>query len=208
MNLPTPIRALEDLDQLRFGGADALVPVVAQDYDTGRVLMMAHANREAVERTLETHELHFWSRARRQLWRKGETSGNVLHVHALKADCDGDTLLAQVRPAGPVCHTGAATCFGNDLTAGVVDRLWRRLESRRTADPATSYTAELLADENRRLKKLGEECAELVVALARGERDRIDEEAADLLYHVLVALVGAGRPLAGVLEELSRRERP
>ncbi|MCA9737345.1 MAG: bifunctional phosphoribosyl-AMP cyclohydrolase/phosphoribosyl-ATP diphosphatase HisIE [Gemmatimonadetes bacterium] len=207
MTLPLPIRTPDDLEPLRFGGPDGLVPVIAQDHRSGRVLMLAWANREALERTLESGELHFWSRARRQLWKKGETSGNVLQVRALSADCDADTVLAQVDPAGPVCHTGARTCFGDRSSGGLVDRLWRRLEARKDADPATSYTAELLQDENRRLKKLGEEATELVVALARREGTRIDEEAADLLYHTLVALLGAGRDLDDLLGALAARER-
>ena len=109
------IETIADVDAIRFEGPDALVPVIAQDSLTGRVLMLAYANRESLERTLETGWLHFWSRARRALWKKGETSGNVLELRALWADCDADTVLAQVTPAGPVCHTGERTCFGEDI---------------------------------------------------------------------------------------------
>ena len=201
------LNAIEDLEAVRFQAPDQLVPVVAQDALSGRVLMLAYANREALQRTLETRWLHFWSRARRALWKKGETSGNVLELQALWLDCDGDTVLAQVTPAGPVCHTGERTCFGDASPSGVLDQLWRRLEERRTAPPGESYTAALLGDENLRLKKLGEESTEFVVALAKRAGPDIEQEAADLLYHTMVALLGAGRSLEDVLRVLATRAR-
>jgi phosphoribosyl-ATP pyrophosphohydrolase/phosphoribosyl-AMP cyclohydrolase len=196
-----------------FSKADGLVTVVAQDARTGAVLMVAHADREALERTLETGEMHYHSRTR-GLWRKGATSGNVQRVVSLTADCDGDTVLARVISAGPACHTGAATCFGSadpaSRASDVLARLDERIAERAAAsnDDGTSYTRRLLADRNLRLKKLGEECAELITACADDDRGRSAEEGADLIYHTLVALRAVGVSLSDVGAELARRERP
>lgn len=206
-NLRTPA----DLDGLDFAKHTGLVPVVAQDADSGRVLMVAFATREALERTLATGEMHFWSRSRGALWKKGETSGNVLRLVSLHADCDGDTVLARVHPTGPACHTGEATCFGAGTDAGpdaTLASLDATLAARQRERPEGSYTVRLLEDENLRLKKLGEETAELVTALAKGDAERIPEEAADLLYHVLAALRGAGIPLGRVTAALEKRAAP
>lgn len=196
-----------DLDGLAFD-VRGLVPVVAQDAAGGAVLMLAWANRDALERSLASGEMHFWSRSRGALWRKGETSGNTLRVVSLHADCDADTVLALVQPAGPACHTGEPTCFGAGAEPEeAVSALWRVLESRAAARPEGSYTTRLLADENLRFKKLGEETAELIFALARGDTERVRGEAADLLYHLLVALIGAGVSLDDVRSELRERSR-
>jgi phosphoribosyl-AMP cyclohydrolase / phosphoribosyl-ATP pyrophosphohydrolase len=196
-----------ELDALRFDDR-GLLPVVVQDAETGAVLMVAWANREAVERTLATGSMHFWSRSRGELWRKGGTSGNVQHLVSLHADCDGDTLLARVRPAGPACHTGETTCFGAGAAASghILDALWEVLVERDRERPEGSWTTRLLSDENLRLKKLGEETVELVSALIRGE-ERAPEEAADLIYHLLVALRGAGFEWEAVKAELEARRR-
>lgn len=197
------LREPEDLAALDFDKGDGLVPVVAQDAGTGAVLMVAWATREALARSLATGRMHYWSRSRGALWRKGDTSGHVQHLVRLHADCDGDTVLALVRQEGPACHTGESTCFG-EAAAPILPRLDVVLADRARARPAGSYTTRLLEDENLRLKKLGEECAELVTALAKGDRTRAAEEAADLLYHVLAAArasgVGLGE-IAAVLEE-------
>jgi phosphoribosyl-ATP pyrophosphohydrolase/phosphoribosyl-AMP cyclohydrolase len=198
--------AAADLASLKFD-AQGLVPVVAQDAGTGRVLMVAWANREALERTLASGEAHFWSRSRQALWKKGETSGNVLKLRSLHADCDADTVLALVDPTGPACHTGDRTCFGDGAAGGVIDGLWSTIQERARTLPEGSYTTRLLRDENLRLKKLGEETAELVTALARAEAARIPEEAADLIYHLLAALQGAGVELDAVLDALDGRRR-
>ena len=211
------LRTPADFDALRFDDR-GLVPVIAQDAAGGRVLMVAWANREALQRTLATGQLHFWSRSRRSIWRKGETSGHVLRLRTLHADCDGDTVLALVDPTGPACHTGEESCFGEAAAAmpgagvaagadGAIDRLWAVIEERARTRPEGSYTTRLLGDENLRLKKLGEETAELVAALARGDTARIPEEAADLLYHTLTALRGAGVDLAAVVAALEGRRR-
>jgi phosphoribosyl-ATP pyrophosphohydrolase/phosphoribosyl-AMP cyclohydrolase len=179
-------------DRLDFAKGGGLVTVVAQDDETGAVLMVAHADREAIERTLASGELHLFSRTRGP-WKKGETSGNVFRVLWLAADCDGDAVLARVRPAGPACHTGSRSCFGDRaLVADAVAELDRTVRERAGSGAPGSYTVELLADRNRRLKKLGEEAAELVTACADGEPARATAEAADLVYHALVALRALG----------------
>ena len=184
-----------------------LVPVIAQEED-GTVLMLAWANREALDRSLESGEMMFWSRSRNALWKKGETSGNVLKLRSLHADCDGDTVLALVDPVGPACHTGDRTCFGEGaVPSGVLGELWRVLESRAAERPQGSYTTRLLDDPNLRTKKLGEETAELVAALARGDAQNARTEGADLVYHLLVALLAAGVSLDDLIEELGTRRK-
>jgi len=170
--------------------------------------MVAHADREALRATLETGELHYRSRSR-GMWHKGATTGNVQHVAALAADCDRDAVLAVVHTEGPACHTGTRSCFMDADRAGVLGRLDRLIERRAgdDADPG-SYVAALLADRNLRLKKLGEESTELAVAIAAGEAGEITEEAADVLFHVLVAIRASGVTLADVLDTLVARERP
>jgi phosphoribosyl-ATP pyrophosphohydrolase/phosphoribosyl-AMP cyclohydrolase len=190
---------------------NGLVCVVAQDRASGDVLMVAWANAEAVARTRETGIAHFWSRSRQALWMKGETSGNRLRVHDLRLDCDRDTLLMVVEPEGPACHTGARTCFGDAPAAltGVLDELDRVFAERAASPREGSYTSKLLAGgRDRILKKVGEEAVEVVLA-AKGESDeRLAEEAADLLFHVQLALHERGVPIARVLEVLDRRRRP
>jgi phosphoribosyl-ATP pyrophosphohydrolase/phosphoribosyl-AMP cyclohydrolase len=200
----------DDLAALAYG-ENGLVPVIAQDAGDGRVLMVAWANGHALERSLATREMHFWSRSRARLWKKGETSGNVLTLVSLHADCDGDVVLARVRPAGPACHTGEATCFGAgaepDGLGAVLAALQRTVDARAANRPEGSWTTRLLEDENLRLKKLGEETAELIAGLARGDGERATEEAADLLYHLLVALRAAGVDGRDVADALRERRR-
>ena len=229
-----------DLKALNFEKGNGLVTVVAQDATTGAVLMVAHADREALERTVATGEMHYRSRTR-GLWHKGATSGNVQRVASLSSDCDGDAVLARVWPAGPACHTGAVSCFGEAALAadalGALDATVRARavalagagargappepHDRATAaadehpsTPATvippppaqpSYTQRLLADRNLRLKKLGEEAAELVLACADADRPRAAEEGADILYHTLVALRAVGVSLDDVRRVLAAR---
>ena len=199
-----------DLDALDFDKGNGLVTVVVQDDVTDVVLMVAHANRVALEHTIATGEMHFHSRSR-GLWHKGATSGNTQRVVSLVADCDADALLARVRPAGPACHTGATSCFGaSQREQAALHRLDAVIADRAAApdgenDP--SYTRRLLANRNLRLKKLGEESAELVLACADGDRARAVEEAADLFYHALVSLRSLGASLADVEDALSRRQR-
>ena len=177
-----------------------LVPVVAQHAATGEVLMLAFANRDALERTLQSRTMWFFSRSRRRLWRKGESSGNQLALVELALDCDADAILARVLPAGPACHTGARNCFG---TAPTLRRLADVIEA--PARRVGSYTTRLLDDPNLRWKKLGEEALELALACQAGHPDRVSEEAADLLYHALVAAIAAGSSAEDVLGKLEQR---
>lgn len=202
-----------DLDALDFTKGNGLVTVVAQDAVTGTVLMVAHADREALQRTLATGEMHYRSRTR-GLWHKGATSGNVQRVVALAADCDGDAVLARVAPAGPACHTGATSCFAQSGPPPATDAL-SMLDATialRAADAAgatsmdrPSYTQRLLTDRNLRLKKIGEEGAELVTACADADPQRAAEEGADLVYHALVALRAVGVSLDDVRRVLAAR---
>src|SRR5690242_9990599 len=247
-------RSSLDLDTLDFAKGGGLVTVVAQDAVTGAVLMVAHADREALERTIATGEMHYHSHTR-GLWHKGATSGHTQRVIALVRDCDGDAVLARVVPRGPACHTGATSCFaqGNlasdtlSALAAVIDerasRVVPHVHGVRSSDgskvrssegtpsandaagatrahsgdasphpstprPSTvpsSYTVRLLEDRNLRLKKLGEEAAELVLACADGDTGRATEEMADLIYHALVALHAAGGSLTAVQGVLAER---
>jgi phosphoribosyl-ATP pyrophosphohydrolase/phosphoribosyl-AMP cyclohydrolase len=185
-----------------------LLPVIVQDRASGDVLMVAWANAEALAKTAETGFATFWSRSRKTLWRKGETSGNGLRVVEARTDCDRDVLLFVVEPQGPACHTGARTCFGEDspTAAGMLEELARVVAERAEAAPEASYTARLLAQgPDLVLKKMVEEATEVVLA-ARGESDeRLVAESADLLYHLLVALHQRGLPLARVMDELRKR---
>ena len=182
-----------------------LLPVVVQDVNTGAVLMLAFANREAVELTLSTGQAHFWSRSRQSLWRKGETSGNVLEVAEVLEDCDGDALLVRARPAGPACHRGTRTCFEPNPARLELGWLATVLEERRSADPETSYTARLLqAGIERIAQKVGEEGVEVAIA-AVARQPGLLGEAADLLYHLLVLLQASGIGPDEVGAELLRR---
>jgi phosphoribosyl-ATP pyrophosphohydrolase/phosphoribosyl-AMP cyclohydrolase len=183
-----------------------LLPVVVQDAGSGAVLMLAYANREAVELTLSTGEAHFWSRSRQSLWRKGETSGNTLRVVEVTADCDGDALLVRAHPAGPACHRGTRTCFEPNPARLELGWLAAVLEERRSADPATSYTARLLQSGIERIaQKVGEEGVETAIAAVAGRREGVVSESADLLYHLLVLLQASGVGPGEVAEELLRR---
>lgn len=242
-----------DCAKLRYDAA-GLLPVVAQDAFTGRVLMLAWANAEAVARTLATGEAHFWSRSRQALWRKGETSGSVLNVLSVERDCDGDSLLLRVIPAGPACHTGAMSCFDGEangagrpggLDLGALERI---VASRAGADPEASYTARLFAEGIERMaQKVGEEATEVVIAAlathhgrdpksartskgrglnsggsrssgtpvpapeapgkAHEQKQRLVEEASDLLFHLTVLLQASGVTTTDLARELSARHR-
>ena len=221
-----------DLNTIDFAKGGGTVTVIAQDAVTGAVLMVAQADREALERTIAVGEMHYRSRSR-GLWHKGATSGNVQRVVSLTADCDGDAVLARVLPAGPACHTGERTCFSGAAQGDALAALDATIASRKrssggapppkkkgksaaapaqhlssdaiTAAPQPSYTLRLLADRNLRLKKLGEEAGELAVACADGNARRATEEAADLFYHALVALHAVGVTLADVQQTLDDR---
>jgi phosphoribosyl-ATP pyrophosphohydrolase/phosphoribosyl-AMP cyclohydrolase len=192
-----------------------LVPVVAQDANTGEVLMLAYANEEAVEKTIETGEAHYHSRSRGELWRKGATSGNTQRVVEVRIDCDGDALLYMVEPAGPACHTGEDSCFftplmssnGNALNLGrTLQRLAGTIAERHREMPEGSYTAKLIGRGTGRVaQKVGEEAVEVIVAALKGEK--LAEESADLLYHLLVLLEERGVKPEEVAKVLDERHR-
>jgi phosphoribosyl-ATP pyrophosphohydrolase/phosphoribosyl-AMP cyclohydrolase len=198
----TRIDSIDQLNVLDFQKGDGLIPVIAQDARTGEVLMLGYADRDALATSISSGELWFWSRRRGRSWKKGETSGNVLQVVSLHADCDADAIVAHVIPTGPTCHTGSRSCFQAPPTLAALDRI---LASRVAEPSAKSYTASLLSDQNLRLKKLGEETVELVVACVDEAPERAAAEAADLLYHMLVACYALGVTTETVLGELSKR---
>jgi phosphoribosyl-ATP pyrophosphohydrolase/phosphoribosyl-AMP cyclohydrolase len=190
-----------------------LVPCVIQDWRSGEVLTLAYMNREALERTRETGELHLYSRSRQELWHKGATSGHTQAVRALRLDCDGDTVLALVEPAGPACHTGERTCFHRGeleppAPHEVLPGLERTIAARAAgADGATSYTAQLLADPPFTGEKVQEEAEEVARAAREETGERVAEEAADVLYHLSVLLRTRGLTLADAEEVLAARRR-
>jgi phosphoribosyl-AMP cyclohydrolase / phosphoribosyl-ATP pyrophosphohydrolase len=202
--------AAEPIEELVSYDENGLVPCVVQDWGTGEVLTLAYMNAEALRRTRESGELHLWSRSRGEQWHKGETSGNTQAVRALRVDCDGDTLLAMVEPAGPACHTGERTCFHRgELEPAAphetLPELERTLAQRAQERPAGSYTVELLDNPPLIGEKVMEE-AEEVSRAAREESDlRVDEEAADVIYHLLVLLRSRGRSLSDAERVLDGR---
>jgi phosphoribosyl-ATP pyrophosphohydrolase/phosphoribosyl-AMP cyclohydrolase len=208
----TGASATEPIDAAIAWDERGLVPCVVQDWHTGEVLTVAYMNALALEHTRRTGELHLWSRSRQELWHKGATSGNTQAVRALRLDCDGDALLALVVPSGPACHTGARSCFHRgDLQPAApheaLPALERTLAQRAAERPVGSYTVELLQDPTRIGDKVREE-AEEVARAAREEGDaRVDEEAADVLYHLLVLLRSRGRALADAEQVLDGRRR-
>ena len=191
------------LDEIEFDER-GLVPCVAQDFASGEVLILAYANEESLRLTVETGELHFYSRSREEIWRKGETSGNVLRLHQLRYDCDGDAIVALVDPTGPACHTGERTCFYREIWVGEPEdapertRRWRRLSGRCAAAPRSaregSYTVKLLDDPKLVGEKVEEEAEEVVRAAREESDERVAEEAADLLYHLSVLLASRDVP--------------
>ncbi len=196
-------------DALTLSGAplfddDGLMPAICQDTVDGSVLMLAWMNADALERTLTTRRAWFWARSRSELWEKGATSGNVLTVHDVRLDCDQDALLVLVSPAGPSCHTGARTCWGDDA-GPLLTRLAGTIESRRGADPETSYVARLLgADRSLAASKVAEESAEVLDA-APGSDHQV-EEAADVLFHLFALLTRDSIDPLRVLDVLAQRE--
>jgi phosphoribosyl-ATP pyrophosphohydrolase/phosphoribosyl-AMP cyclohydrolase len=212
------------LSAVRFG-ADGLVPVVTQESRSGDILMVAFANRDALDRTLSTGLAHYFSRSRGTLWQKGETSGHVQRVTEIRLDCDGDTVLYRVEQTGPACHTGTRTCFSTVLSGAagqrgsetiaqedpgghVLSRLATTIAKRAVDRPEGSYTAELLAGGvGKASQKVGEEAVEVVVAANSEDDERLASEAADLLYHLLVLLQARGVLFDTVLRELESRTK-
>jgi len=207
----TAIENDDDIEALDWGKGSGLLPAVVQDADDDRVLMLGFVSRESLQRSLYLSQVVFFSRSRGELWRKGATSGNVLSLVAIRADCDRDTVLIRARPAGPVCHLGTDTCFdGDDPCKPRVLSFLARLEGviaeRANAPAAESYTARLLADGVGRIaKKVGEEGVETALAAVSDHDEALVGEAADLVYHLLVLLNARGLDLASVERELERR---
>lgn len=197
-----------DMSTIDFEKGGGLVPAIVQDAATRQVLMLGYMNRDAVERTLESGQVTFFSRSKGRLWRKGETSGNTLDLVSLCPDCDRDTILVEARPAGPVCHTGTVSCFGKADAPGLgfLGRLSDVIVSRRDADPDNSYVAGLLAKGLPRMaQKVGEEGVETALAAVSGDAVEVTSEAADLVFHLLVLLEGKGIAFEQVVDALRAR---
>ncbi len=209
------------VDKIDWQKMDGLIPVITQDATSNEVLMLAYMNEEALKLTLETKQAHYFSRSKQRLWKKGESSGHTQEVVSTMVDCDNDTILLKVNQNGVACHTGRKSCFFTDLendeikldvevnttnAYGVIDTLYHVIESRKNDDPSKSYTAKLLqGKENSMLKKIVEEAGEFTFAVKDNDEEEIIYEAADLLYHSLVALSSKGINPDRVKQELSRR---
>ena len=200
------------MKKIDFDKGGGLVPAIIQDAATLRVLMLGYMNRESYEKTIATGLVTFFSRSRRQIWTKGETSGNLLHVVSISADCDSDTLLVKVHPDGPVCHTGSDTCWNERNTRRRLDYLAQMQElinSRQREMPEGSYTTTLFRDGvSRMAQKVGEEALETAIEAVSGNHERTLYEAADLVYHLIVLLTSQGLTIDDVAEELERRHSP
>ena len=205
--------------KIDFEKMNGLVPAIIQDAQTGVVLMLGYMNEEAYKKTLETGKVTFWSRTRQTLWTKGETSGNWLNVVEILNDCDQDTLLIKVRPEGPVCHTGADTCWGetNKRDAAhnqenallFLSELQDFIEKRHREMPEGSYTTSLFRDGlNRMAQKVGEEALELVIEATNGTNERLVYEGSDMLYHLIVLLTSKGLRIEDLARELVERHDP
>ena len=198
--------------QIDFDKLQGLVPAVIQDAVTNKVLMLGFMNREAYEKTVQTGLVTFWSRTRNCLWTKGETSGNVLRVVKILNDCDNDTLLIKVNPAGPVCHTGADTCWNETNERNpllFLSELQDFINKRHEEMPEGSYTTSLFKDGlNRMAQKVGEEALELVIEATNGTNDRLIYEGSDMLYHLIVLLTSKGLRIEDMAAELAERHQP
>ena len=203
---------MKDPAKLDWGKGDGLLPAVVQDANDGAVLMLGYMNREALAGTLASNRVTFWSRSKRRLWTKGETSGNYLELRAIEVDCDGDTLLVLADPKGPACHTGTRTCWGENAPQTAIaplaflTKLEQVIKQRIAARPEGSYTAKLLAEGTRRIaQKVGEEGLELALAAVAQSDEEMIGEAADLLYHTLLLLQVKNLSLEKVITELELR---
>ncbi len=196
-----------DLDTLDWTKGDGLIPAIVQHWRSGQVLMLGYVNREAFSQTLQSGKVTFWSRSRGRMWTKGETSGNTLAFRSAHADCDGDALLILAEPAGPTCHRGTASCFGDAAPSlAVVSELDDVIASRERERPAGRYTTSLFEAGVRRIaQKVGEEGVETALAAVAQDQASIARETADLLYHVLVLLRARGVALDDVADELRTR---
>ncbi|MFO0706254.1 MAG: bifunctional phosphoribosyl-AMP cyclohydrolase/phosphoribosyl-ATP diphosphatase HisIE [Nitrospira sp.] len=215
----TPMESGEPTGDFKFDD-QGLMPAVVQDVLDGTVLMVGYMNREALDRTLSAKTVHFWSRSRKKLWEKGETSGNKLHVKALFVDCDRDTILVKAQPVGPTCHTGERACFFSalddggipvpgptgDAAGGILDAVLRTIQSRRANPQPGSYTTKLFeGGHDKILKKVAEEAGEVLLASKGGKKDEIVYEIADLFFHTLMVLGYHGIGLDEIYQELAKR---
>ena len=200
-----------DPETLDFAKGDGLIPVVVQDAATLQVLTLAYMDRAALDETIASKEATFYSRSRGGRWRKGETSGDRLHVVSITPDCDGDALVLKVRPVGNACHLNRVSCFGEEDAPGLgrIARLEQTISERASADPATSWTARLIAEGPKRVaQKVGEEGVETALAGAAGPDEELTSEAADLIYHLLVLLRSRNLVFQDVLDVLATRAKP
>ena len=209
------------IDTIDFKKSDGIIPVITQDNETNEVLMLAYMNKEALELTLKTNYAHYFSRSKQRIWKKGESSNHTQEVISISLDCDNDTVLLKVKQNGVACHTGRTSCFFTDLKSGkvtsdvkvdttsvygVVDTLYHTILKRRNDDPEKSYTAKLLqGKENSMLKKIVEEAGEFTFAVKDNDEEEIIYEAADITYHVLVALASKNISPDRIKQELARR---
>lgn len=196
---------------INFDKMDGLVPAIIQDADTAKVLMLGFMNKEAYDKTVETGLVTFYSRTRQRLWMKGEESGNCLDVVSIKEDCDQDTLLIQVHPRGPVCHTGTDTCWGEENREPIMflKELQKFIQKRHEEMPEGSYTTSLFQSGiNKMAQKVGEEAVETIIEAANGTNDRLIYEGSDLLYHLIVMLTAKGLSIEDLAKELEERHKP
>jgi phosphoribosyl-ATP pyrophosphohydrolase/phosphoribosyl-AMP cyclohydrolase len=200
------------MPDLKFN-SEGLIPAIVQDASNNEVLMMAYMNEEAYRLTVETGKAHYWSRSRGKLWLKGETSGHFQHVVSIQLDCDRDTLLLRVNQEGVACHLGRMSCFEEVLygdvsgTMAIVNELQRIIEERKRNPKEGSYTNKLLADEDKRLKKLVEEAAETILAAKGKDMQAMSWEVADLIYHLMVVLEASELPMENVYRKLAERRK-
>ncbi|MCG9627665.1 bifunctional phosphoribosyl-AMP cyclohydrolase/phosphoribosyl-ATP diphosphatase HisIE [Vibrio mediterranei] len=199
-------------ERIDWEKVDGLVPAIIQDFQSSQVLMMGYMNPEALEKTLETEQVTFFSRTKSRLWTKGETSGNVLQLRNIALDCDNDTVLVKVDPIGPTCHTGTTTCFDGDLQEESqmvwLHQLEQLLAARKDADPQSSYTASLYARGTKRIsQKVGEEGVEVALAATSGDKAELICESADLIYHLMVLLQDQGLSMNDVVNKLKERHK-
>ncbi len=204
------MRKLENTQEVDFTKGDGLVPVIVQDSLTHKVLMLGYMNSEALQKTLDTEKVTFYSRSKQRLWTKGESSENYLNLQEVLIDCDNDTLLVKAKPDGPTCHTGTDTCFeeDNEGATGFLDYLTGVIQQRRTQSPDTSYTASLFAKGiNKMAQKVGEEAVELVIEAKDDNEDLFLNEGADLLFHYMILLEAKGYSLKDIIKVLQGRHK-
>ncbi|EGR0365334.1 bifunctional phosphoribosyl-AMP cyclohydrolase/phosphoribosyl-ATP diphosphatase HisIE [Vibrio cholerae] len=210
MNPASPFATLTD--RIDWQKVDGLVPAIVQDFQSSQVLMMGYMNPEALQKTLDTQQVTFFSRSKQRLWTKGETSGHVLQLKNIALDCDQDTLLVKVNPIGPTCHTGTVTCWDGDAQEESqmvwLHQLEQLLAERKNADPNSSYTASLYARGTKRIaQKVGEEGVEVALAATAGDKEELICESADLMYHLLVLLQEQGLAMNDVINKLKERHK-